>query len=36
VLPADHPVRRGDTLALRVERMHLFDRATERSLRRPA
>jgi ABC-type sugar transport system ATPase subunit len=36
VLPAEHPVRRGDTLALVVERMHLFDRATERSLRRPA
>ncbi|MFO7561914.1 MAG: sn-glycerol-3-phosphate ABC transporter ATP-binding protein UgpC [Enhygromyxa sp.] len=36
VLPAEHPVRRGDTLALRVERMHLFDRASERSLRRPA
>ncbi len=33
VLPADHPVRRGDTLALCVERMHLFDRESERSLR---
>ena len=33
VLPADHPVRRGDTLPLRIERMHLFDRTTERSLR---
>src|SRR5690606_6947625 len=26
VLPAEHPVRRGDTLPLRVERVHLFDR----------
>jgi ABC-type sugar transport system ATPase subunit len=33
VLPADHPVRRGDTLPLRIERMHLFDRTSERSLR---
>jgi ABC-type sugar transport system ATPase subunit len=33
VLPADHPVRRGDLLPLRIERMHLFDRATQRSLR---
>jgi ABC-type sugar transport system ATPase subunit len=33
VLPADHPVRRGDTLPLRIDRMHLFDRASERSLR---
>jgi ABC-type sugar transport system ATPase subunit len=33
VLPADHPVRRGDTLPLRIDRMHLFDRTTERSLR---
>jgi ABC-type sugar transport system ATPase subunit len=33
VLPADHPVRRGDTLPLRIARMHLFDRASKRSLR---
>jgi len=33
VLPADHPVRRGDVLPLRVERMHLFDRITEKTLR---
>ena len=33
VLPADHPVRRGDTLPLRIVRMHLFDRASQRSLR---
>jgi ABC-type sugar transport system ATPase subunit len=33
VLPADHPVRRGDTLPLRIARMHLFDRASTRSLR---
>jgi ABC-type sugar transport system ATPase subunit len=33
VLPADHPVRRGDTIGLCVDRMHLFDRASQRSLR---
>jgi ABC-type sugar transport system ATPase subunit len=33
VLPAEHPVQRGDTLALKVERLHLFDANTEKSLR---
>ncbi|NVB37680.1 sn-glycerol-3-phosphate ABC transporter ATP-binding protein UgpC [Pseudenhygromyxa sp. WMMC2535] len=32
-LPAEHRVARGDTLPLRVERLHLFDAETERSLR---
>jgi ABC-type sugar transport system ATPase subunit len=32
-LAAAHPVRRGDLVPLRVERLHLFDRATTRSLR---
>jgi ABC-type sugar transport system ATPase subunit len=33
VLPADHPVKRGDVLDLAVTRLHLFDADTERSLR---
>jgi ABC-type sugar transport system ATPase subunit len=33
VLPAEHPVQRGDVLALAVTRLHLFDHETERSLR---
>ena len=32
VLPAEHPVRRGDELDLKIERMHLFDGATEQTL----
>lgn len=33
VLPAEHPVQRGDVLGLAVNRLHLFDLDTERSLR---
>jgi ABC-type sugar transport system ATPase subunit len=33
VLPAEHPVQRGDVLGLAVTRLHLFDLDTERSLR---
>jgi hypothetical protein len=33
VLPAEHPVARGDELGLVVERLHLFDASTERTLR---
>ncbi|WP_106391767.1 ABC transporter ATP-binding protein [Enhygromyxa salina] len=33
VLPAEHAVERGDTLALRIERLHLFDAQTRQSLR---
>jgi ABC-type sugar transport system ATPase subunit len=33
VLPAEHPVQRGDVLGLAVGRVHLFDLETERSLR---
>lgn len=33
VLPAEHPVQRGDVLGLAVSRLHLFDLDTERSLR---
>ena len=33
VLPADHPVARGDSLTLKIERMHLFDADTESTLR---
>lgn len=33
VLPAEHPVARGDVLGLVVSRLHLFDVDSERSLR---
>jgi ABC-type sugar transport system ATPase subunit len=33
VLPAEHPVQRGDVLGLAVARLHLFDLDTDRSLR---
>jgi ABC-type sugar transport system ATPase subunit len=33
VLPAEHPVARGDVLGLAVARVHLFDLDSERSLR---
>ncbi|WP_052549510.1 ABC transporter ATP-binding protein [Enhygromyxa salina] len=33
VLPAEHRVARGDTLALKVEHLHLFDAVTQRTLR---
>ncbi len=32
-LPSEHAVRRGDVIPLRVDRLHLFDRQTTRSLR---
>jgi ABC-type sugar transport system ATPase subunit len=32
-LASEHPVRRGDVVPLRIERLHLFDLATSRSLR---
>ena len=32
VLPADHGVRRGDLVPLAIERLHLFDKATEQTL----
>jgi ABC-type sugar transport system ATPase subunit len=33
VLPAEHGVARGDTLALKVEHLHLFDAETKQTLR---
>ncbi|PRQ06499.1 ABC transporter ATP-binding protein [Enhygromyxa salina] len=33
VLPAEHRVTRGDTLALKLEHLHLFDADTKRTLR---
>ena len=32
VLPADHGVRRGDVVPLKIERLHLFDKDTEQTM----